>query len=152
MSQSRWMTRGALAATAVAVTALIAGCGGGTSGSPSPAGSSGSITTTAHPSGTAAPTSGARPGPVPITDELGKQLCDALAPQLSDWRVQGPTLGRVALNITVHEWAVRNGGINMQVLADKPVVDRITEKNCATVRAEALRALELQDLASGIAF
>ncbi len=152
MSQSRWMTRGALAATAVAVTALIAGCGGGSNGSPAPAGSSGSITSTAHPTASAAPGTGAKPAPVPITDELGKKLCDAISPQLSDWRVQGPTLGRVALNITVHEWAVQNGGINLQVLADKPVVDRITRKNCSDIRTEALKALELQDLASGIAF
>ncbi|MBF6330317.1 hypothetical protein IU452_17485 [Nocardia transvalensis] len=87
-----------------------------------------------------------------ITDEAGKQLCEALQPQLSDWRVQGPTLGRAALNITIHEWAAKNGGINLQVLADKPVVDRITTKNCPDVRTQALQALELQDLASGIAF
>ncbi|MFI5782441.1 hypothetical protein [Nocardia sp. NPDC051570] len=152
MSQSRWRTRGAFAAPAVVVTALIAGCGGGANQSTTPAGSSGSITSTARPTGSAAPGTGVKPAPAQVTDEIGKQLCDAISPQLSDWRVQGPTLGRVALNITVHDWAARNGGINLQVLADKPIVDRITTKNCPDVRTEALKALELQDLAAGIAF
>ncbi|MFF0490605.1 hypothetical protein ACWDSJ_29805 [Nocardia sp. NPDC003482] len=147
------MTRGAAAAAALVTAALIAGCGGGTNGSSGSAGTSGSATATVpHPSGTAAPGTGANPTPLQLNDEVGKQLCDALSPQLSDWRVQGPTLGRVALNITVHDWAARNGGINLQVLGDKAVVDRLTTKNCPDVRTEALRALELQDLASGIAF
>ncbi|WP_231951799.1 hypothetical protein [Nocardia terpenica] len=153
MSQSRWMTRGALGATGVVTVALIAGCGGGTGGAPTPAGSSGPTSSgAAHHSGSAAPSSGAPQTPVQVTDEVSKQLCDAIAPQLSDWRVQGPTLGRTALNITVHEWALRNGGFNLQVLGDKAVIDRITVKSCPDVRTQALQALELQDLASGIAF
>ncbi|MBF6175581.1 hypothetical protein IU476_29360 [Nocardia blacklockiae] len=87
-----------------------------------------------------------------VPDQVAKQLCDRIQPQLSDWRVQGPTLGRVALNITVHEWAAANGGINMQVLGDKAVVDRITTATCSDTRTQALQALELPDLASGIAF
>ncbi|NEW37283.1 hypothetical protein GV791_32725, partial [Nocardia cyriacigeorgica] len=63
-----------------------------------------------------------------------------------------PTLGRIGLNAMVHDWALRNGAINAQVLADKPVIDRITLKACADVRQEAIQALELPDLASGLAF
>ncbi len=152
MSQSRWMTRGALGTAGLAAIALIAGCGGGgTTGSPEPAGSSGPATSTAaHASGSA--TAGKTQGPVEVPDQVAKQLCDRIQPQLSDWRVQGPTLGRVALNITVHEWAALNGGLNMQVLGDKSVVDRITTTSCPDVRSQALQALELSDLAAGIAF
>lgn len=154
MSQSRWMTRGALAVAGALSVALIAGCGGGDSGSAGPAGSAASTTTSGtHPSGSAGVT--ARPGqtsPVQVPDPVAQKLCDAISPQLSDWRVQGPTLGRVALNITVHQWAAENGGINLAVLGDKAVVDRITTKSCADVRTQALQALELPDLAAGIAF
>lgn len=152
MSQSRWMTRGALGTAGMAAIALIAGCGGGgTTGTPEPAGSSGSATSTAaHASGSV--TSSKAQGPVEVPDQVAKQLCDRIQPQLSDWRVQGPTLGRVALNITVHEWAALNGGINMQILGDKSVVDRITSTTCSDVRSQALQALELPDLAAGIAF
>ncbi|RDI50065.1 hypothetical protein [Nocardia mexicana] len=152
MSQSRWMTRGALGAAGVAAIALIAGCGGGTTGSPESAGSSGSATTTARTSSSATATGTTTPGAVDVPDQAAKALCDKIQPQLSDWRVQGPTLGRVAWNITVHEWAAQNGGINGRVLADKAVVDRITTASCSDVRTQAIQALELPDLASGIAF
>ncbi|WP_280428530.1 hypothetical protein [Nocardia brasiliensis] len=75
-----------------------------------------------------------------------------IRPELSNWRVQGPTLGRIGLNAMVHEWALRNGGINGAVLADKPVIDRITTKSCPDVHKQAIEALELTDLASGLAF
>ncbi|MQY25676.1 hypothetical protein [Nocardia aurantia] len=148
MVYRRWAT-GVTVAVAGAAAVLVAGCG--TSGSPTPAGSSGptSSSTSVHASGSAAPVG---PGQVQVTDAVGKQLCDDIKPQLSDWRVQGPTLSRVALNIEVHDWSFRNGGINMQVLGDKAVIDRLMTKNCPDVRTQALQALELTDLASGIAF
>lgn len=154
MSQSRWMTRGALAVGAALAVALVAGCGDQSTGSAGPEKSGASATSTAaRPSGSAGVT--ARPGqtsPVQVPDPVAQKLCDAISPQLSDWRVQGPTLGKVALNITVHQWAAENGGINLAVLGDKAVVDRITTKTCSDVRTQALQALELPDLASGIAF
>ena len=148
------MTRGALAVTAGLAVALVAGCGGGDSGSAQPAGSGTAATSkAAHPSGSAGGSTKSAPaGPVEVPDPVAQKLCDTLSPQLSDWRVQGPTLGRVALNISVHQWAAENGGINLAVLGDKGVIDRITTKTCSDVRTQALQALELQDLASGIAF
>ncbi len=147
------MTRGALAVTAGLAVALVAGCGGGESGSPQPAGSGTTATSkAAHPSGSAGVTKSGPASPVEVPDPVAQKLCDTISPQLSDWRVQGPTLGRVALNISVHQWAAENGGINLAVLGDKAVVDRITTKTCSDVRTQALQALELQDLASGIAF
>jgi len=87
-----------------------------------------------------------------ISDASATQLCDMIRPELSNWRVQGPTLGRIGFNALVHEWALRNGGINGHVLADKAMIDRITTKSCADVRQQAIEALELTDLASGLAF
>ncbi|MFI6869295.1 hypothetical protein [Nocardia sp. NPDC050406] len=160
MSRGRWTSklhtrRAALLVTGVAALALTAGCGGGTTtGSGQPAGSSAPQTSTSAPkttgSASGAPTtSGAQ---VTVTDEAAKQLCELIQPQLSDWRVQGPTLGKISLNGTVHEWALRNGGINVQVLGDKNVVDRVMIAQCPDVHTQAIQALELQDLASGLAF
>jgi hypothetical protein len=147
------MTRPALGAAAVAVAALIAGCGGGGTGPSGPTASSAPQSSSAHASGSATP-SASTLAPVEVTDAMGDQLCDAIKPQLSDWRVQGPTLGKVALNIAVHDWALRNGGLamSMQVLGDKAMIDRVTTKRCSDVRNQALQALELPDLAAGIAF
>ncbi len=147
------MTRGALAITGGLAVALVTACGGTNSGPAGPAGSGTAATSTAaHPSGSAGVSSKPGPtGPVQVPDPVAQKLCDTLAPQLSDWRVQGPTLGRLALNISVHQWAADNGGINLAVLGDKAVVDRITTKSCPDVRTQALQALELPDLASGIA-
>ncbi|MFR9753190.1 hypothetical protein ACL02S_19435 [Nocardia sp. 004] len=75
-----------------------------------------------------------------------------IRPELSNWRVQGPTLGKIGLNALVHEWALVNGAINATVLADKPIIDRLTSESCPDVRRQALDALELPDLASGLAF
>lgn len=147
--RSRRATRGAMGVTGVAVAvALIAGCGSGGS----PAGSGGSLSSTATTTAAAAPTKGqVIPDP---SDTVAQQLCDQIKPQLSDWRVQGPTLGGTALNITVHQWALGNGGLAMsaRVLTDKAMVDRITIKNCPDIRTQAIQALNLPDLASGILF
>lgn len=147
----RGITRGAMGTAGIAAAVvLIAGCGSG--GAPAPTGSGGSLSSTAASSTAVAPTKG-QVAPDP-SDPVAKQLCDQIKPQLSDWRVQGPTLGGTALNITVHQWALGNGGLAMsaRVLTDKAMVDRITIKNCPDVRTDAIQALNLPDLASGILF
>jgi hypothetical protein len=148
MPQRRWITRSTLLLAGASAAAALTACATGSN----PTGSSGS--TTASASATSAPTgsSSARPSSPQISDAAATQLCDMIRPELSNWRVQGPTLGRIGLNALVHEWALRNGGINGQVLADKPIIDQITTKSCADVRQQAIEALELSDLASGLAF
>jgi hypothetical protein len=148
MPQRRWIARSTLLLAGAFAAAALTACGSGSN----PTGSSGS--TTGSASATSAPTgsSGAKPGSPQISDAAATQLCDMIRPELSNWRVQGPTLGRIGLNALVHEWALRNGGINGQVLADKPIIDRITTKSCADVHQQAIEALELSDLASGLAF
>lgn len=127
---------------------LLTACGGMQTGSEdtSAATATSSATTSATTSSDASAT------PLEVSDKAARNLCDMMRPELSNWRVQGPTLGRLGLNAMVHEWALTNGGINAQVLADKAVVDRVTAKTCSDVHDEAVRALELPDLASGLAF
>ncbi|MGS2809852.1 hypothetical protein [Nocardia sp. MW-W600-9] len=109
-------------------------------------------TTTATTTSAAKPTTSGTAGSPTITDTAAAQLCDMIRPELSNFRVQGPTLGRLAFNAMVHEWALRNGGINGQVLADKAIIDRVTTGACPDVRTEAMTALELPNLAAGLAF
>lgn len=161
MSNRRWIStrqvrRVPLFVGVGAVIALTAACGTDTTptGSSGPQGSATTTTspgakTSASPSTSSAQGSGTK---VTVSDEAAKALCDAIRPQLSDWRVQGPSLGGIAYNATVHEWALRNGGINVQVLGDKDVIDRITTAQCADVRTQALQALETPSLASKLAF
>ncbi|MBF6127135.1 hypothetical protein [Nocardia brasiliensis] len=147
--RSRWISRSTLLLAGVFAAAALTACG--TESNPAPTGSSG--TTTGSATATSKPSSTApKPGTPEISDAAAAQLCDMIRPELSNWRVQGPTLGRIGLNAMVHEWALRNGGINGAVLADKPVIDRITTKSCPDVHKQAIEALELTDLASGLAF
>lgn len=145
--RSRWISRSTLLLAGVFAAAALTACG--TESNPAPTGSSGS--TTASATATSTPSNSApKPGTPEISDAAAVQLCDMIRPELSNWRVQGPTLGRIGLNAMVHEWALRNGGINVAVLADKPVIDRITVKSCPDVQKQAIEALQLPDLASGL--
>ncbi|WP_433679637.1 hypothetical protein [Nocardia sp. CA-119907] len=152
MAQPGWISRSTLVVAGVFAAAALTACGSGSN--PAPTGSSSSTTGSVTATATAAPgkTTGAAPTTLEISDASATQLCDMIRPELSNWRVQGPTLGRIGYNALVHEWALRNGGINGHVLADKGMIDRITTKSCADVRQQALEALELTDLASGLAF
>ncbi|MGW4633627.1 hypothetical protein [Nocardia sp. NPDC004415] len=139
----RWIFRTVVSPAAALAVAGLTACGGA-----QPAQDDAAATTTA----TVATTTAAKPGEVTISDAAATELCEMIRPELSNFRVQGPTLGRFSLNAMVHEWALRNGGINGQVLADKAIVDRVTTAACAEVRTEALTALELPNLAAGLAF
>ncbi|QLY33446.1 hypothetical protein [Nocardia huaxiensis] len=153
---SRRVRRAPLLIAAAGVLALTAACGGNsTTGSGQPSSSKPSTSTSKSTTTTAPKTStgtGSGDQQLNVSADAATQLCDMLRPQLSDWRVQGPTLGKIAYNATVHEWAVRNGGINVQVLQDKDAIDRITTANCSDVRDQALSALEMPSMASGLAF
>ncbi|MFC8044418.1 hypothetical protein [Nocardia sp. NPDC057353] len=149
MPLPRWMSRSALFGAALLGAVALTACGGTTS---TPTGSAGSTTTA--PSSTA-PGPATTPGagaPLTVPAAAATDLCNMLRPELSNFRVQGPTLGRIGLNALVHEWALRNGGINGQVLADKAVVDRTLTGACPDVHQQAIEALGLPNLAAGIAF
>lgn len=105
-----------------------------------------SSTTTVAPTTTVT----APPADAVITDAQKQQLCTDLEAQLSNWRVQGPTLGRGGLNILVQTWAAQSGVINLQVVQNRTIVDEITTETCSEVRDEAIRSLDIPDLASGL--
>lgn len=105
-----------------------------------------SSTTTTAPSTTVTTT----PVEAAVTDAQKQQLCTDLEAQLSNWRVQGPTLGRGGLNILVQTWAAQSGVINLQVVQNRALVDDITKETCSDVRDEAIRSLDIPDLASGL--
>ncbi|MVU83497.1 hypothetical protein GPX89_40455 [Nocardia sp. ET3-3] len=142
---SRWIRRAPLLIAAVAAVALTAACGS-SSTSTQPQGSSSPLSSTPKPTASGAPSTSAN-AQLTVTDDQAKQLCDLIRPQLSDWRVQTPTLDKISLNTTVAQWALQTG---VNVLSERGVVDRVTIKSCPDVRDEALKAIEIPDLASGL--
>lgn len=112
-------------------------------------GSSSDLTSTTT-SATVAPTTTAPALADAITDQQRQQLCTDLGEQLQEWRLQGPTLGRGGLNIVVQTWAAQSGVINVQVVQNRSIVDDITSAQCPDVREEAMRSLDIPDLASGL--
>ena len=113
---------------------------------------SSSSTTTAPPSPSttqAAPTTNSV---ADITPQAQQDLCTRIDGTLSDWRVQGPTLGTPALNLLVQEWAFANGGLelNARIVRDRGIPDAITTATCPDSRRQAIEALNLPDLASGL--
>ncbi|MGO4648800.1 hypothetical protein AB4305_28170 [Nocardia sp. 2YAB30] len=146
MPHSRWISRSTLLIAGVCAAAALTACGG--ESTPAPTGSSTSSTTASA----GATTSRNAPASPEVSDASGVQLCDMLRAELSNWRIQGGTLGKIGLNALVHEWALRNGAINAAVLSDKAIIDRATIKSCPDVRQQAIDALGIPDLASGLAF
>ncbi len=126
----------------VAVLATISAC----STESAPTGSSSTLTTTP----TVSPTTTQPALADSISEQQRQQLCTDLGEQLQEWRIQGPTLGRGGLNIVVQTWAAQSGAINVQVARNRAVVDDITIAVCPDTRTEAMRSLDIPDLASGL--
>src|SRR5690606_11505552 len=95
---------------------------------------------------TTAPTTTAKAGPA-VSDAAAQNLCDQIRHELSNFRVQGPTLGRVGMNLIVHPWGLQNG---IDVLNNKSVVDTVTTATCPEVRQAANEALDVPDRATVI--
>jgi ABC-type glycerol-3-phosphate transport system substrate-binding protein len=121
-----------------AAALAVAGCATGTT-----------TTEPATSTTTAAVTTTAPAGPT-VTDAQAQKLCSDIEAQLQNWRVQGPTLGRAGLNILVQTWAAESGTINLSVIQDRAIVDRVTTDTCADVRTQAIQELAIPDLASGL--
>ncbi|WP_028477373.1 hypothetical protein [Nocardia sp. CNY236] len=155
MRYSRWISRHARLAAGVLVAVALTACG--SESLPAPSGSSGSTTTVSptEPSATAAPdtTSGdAGPNNAEVSDTAATQLCDLIEPELSNWRIQGPTLGKIGLHTLLAEWVFRNSEVAPTIATDKAIIDRVTAQHCPDVRRQALEALKIPDLASGLVF
>lgn len=135
-----------LFAGTVAIVALTAGCD---STSADHAGMNMSVTSTPAPTTAAKSKSSAALS----SPQAATKLCNAIRPELSNWRVQGPTLSKPGFNLLVQQWAMEAAGVgggNVEVLRDKAVVDRATTSACPDVRDEALEALEVSDLAGAL--
>lgn len=128
-------------AGAVAVFAATGACGTDSTNT----GSSSTLTATDTPTSATSPS-----GAAGITEQQSQQLCSDLDAQLQEWRIQGPTIGRGGLNIVVQTWAAQSGTINLQVVQNRSIVDEVTIATCPDTRAEAMRSLEIPDLASGL--
>ena len=144
MPQSRWISRSTLLLAGLCTAAALTACT--TTGDPQPAGTAAPNSSSASGS-TAAPTT-----TLEISDTSATQLCQLIEPELSAWRVQGPTVGKIGLNALVHQWGVQQGGINGHILHDKSLIDTVTTKSCPDVRQQAIEALGLPNLAAGLAF
>lgn len=92
----------------------------------------------------------AQPAPE-VSAEAARHLCDMISPELDTWRDQGHAVARVSFNATVHNWALRSGGINAAVTRNRSVVDDVTSGQCPEVRDQALQVLDVPDLASALA-
>lgn len=139
--------RGSKGAFALAGAAALLASVGACSTDSTNTGSSSTLSSAAAPTTTASRTTAAGPS---VTEQQGQQLCTDLGAQLSNWRVQGPTLGRGGLNIVVQTWAAQSGVNNLAVVQDRTIVDDVTIEYCPDVRSDAISALDIPDLASGL--
>jgi hypothetical protein len=129
------------AAGTVAAAALVTGCAGQ---SPTPAPG----TTAPPPATTVVPGTALVPGGV--TEAQAAQLCTDLEGQLQSWRTYTPTIGKTGLNGLVGTWIAKNNLNGLDFLQDRARIDAITTAACPDIRQQAITALEIPDLASGL--
>ncbi|KQU02590.1 hypothetical protein ASG56_16790 [Rhodococcus sp. Leaf7] len=131
-------------------TPLTAACALAAAGLTLAACSSGGTTTTTTTTPSAETTaSSAAPSAPTVSDDQAQSLCTDLEAQLSNWRVQGPTVGRGGLNILVQTWAARYG-LNAAVVQNRAIVDTATTDSCSDVRTQVIDILDIPDMASGL--
>ena len=131
-----------MAAAAVAAAATVTGCAG-----PPPAPAPGSTAPPA-PATTAVPGTALVAGGV--TEAQAAQLCTDLEGQLQSWRTYTPTIGKTGLNGLVGTWIAKNNLNALDFLQDRGRIDVITTAACPGIRQEAVTALVIPDLASGL--
>ncbi|MFV9459785.1 hypothetical protein ACNJ7E_40980 [Rhodococcus sp. NM-2] len=131
-----------MAAGTVAAAAVVTGCAG-----PGPAPAPGSTAPPA-PATTVVPGTALVPGGV--TEAQAAQLCTDLEGQLQSWRTYTPTIGKTGLNGLVGTWIAQNNLNALDFLQDRGRIDVITTAACPGIRQEAVTALEIPDLASGL--
>lgn len=145
--RNRAWTRLVLLTCACAAGSALAGCSGTDDSAPVPATPAPGTVSITMPG----PAQTQVPNPDQITPEAAQQLCDMTRSDLDSWRDQGSVVAKVSFNGTVHNWAVRNGGLNDLIVTDRGVVDTVTTQTCPDVRQQALEALDVADLASALA-
>ena len=98
---------------------------------------------------TSRPTSSPSSGP-DITPQAARQLCDMIGTEIDNWRDQGTVIAKVSFNGTVQDWAIRNDGLNDDVIRDKTIIDRVAVQTCPDVRQRALDVLDTDNLADAL--
>ncbi|MFZ2174057.1 MAG: hypothetical protein WAW17_08505 [Rhodococcus sp. (in: high G+C Gram-positive bacteria)] len=138
---SRRQRVGAFAAGTLLIAATVAGCAG-QGGTPSPG--------TAPPPAPAPTDSGTAVVPGGVTEAQAAQLCSDLEGQLQSWRTYTPTIGKTGLNGLVASWIAGSNLNALDFLRDRGRIDEITTASCPDVRQQAVTALDIPDLASGL--
>ncbi|MDO3647718.1 hypothetical protein [Nocardia mangyaensis] len=108
-----------------------------------------SCATTTEPQGP-----GKDPGPTEepmIGAAAAIQLCDMLRADVGNWDQQNTTVAKATFNGVVHNWALRNGAVNISVARHRQVVDAAAAQHCPDVRDQVTNVLDIPDLASGLA-
>lgn len=147
VTSARPRRRAALAVVSgFSALALLAGCGSVTGSSDAGVGASGTsrTSTATSPSSTDAPA-----GREAILAAM-PALCRKIDSQLQDWRVQGATLGRGALNLTVTQWVIDEKVDAATFGRDLGIVDEGMKKSCPEVRDGARSALHLENIVDGL--
>lgn len=85
-----------------------------------------------------------------VTEAQAAQLCTDLEGQLQSWRTYTPTIGKTGLNGLVGTWIAKNNLNALDFLQDRARIDVITTAACPDIRQQAITALEIPDLASGL--
>lgn len=134
-------------AVAVALAGVLAACA--SAQDPAPTGTSTESPVTTETT-SAAGSSPAEAGAGGFTEAQAADLCARLEGQLSNWRTYTPSVGRGGLNILVGEWGAANGVDLVALAGDRGRIDAATSAQCPEVREEAVQALEIPDLASGL--
>ena len=137
-------------AVVLAVAGVLAGCA--PTQAPAPSGTATESTANTGPTESmpAARPSAPESGAGGFTEAQTADLCARLEGQLSNWRTYTPSVGRGGLNILVGEWGAANG-VDLVVLAgDRARIDAATSAQCPEIREEAVQALDIPDLASGL--
>jgi len=136
---------------ALTLTGLLAACS--PSQEPAPTGTSTGTPATTQSTSAAAPSvpSGSQEaGAGGFTEAQTADLCARMEAQLQSWRTYTPSIGRGGLNILVGEWGAANGIDLFALAGDRSRIDAATSAQCPEVREEAIRSLEIPDLASGL--
>ncbi|MFF2082740.1 hypothetical protein ACFVVM_03155 [Nocardia sp. NPDC058176] len=60
-------------------------------------------------------------------------------------------MAKATFNGVVHNWALRNGAVNVSVARHRQVVDSAAAQHCPDVRDQVTQVLDIPDLASGLA-
>lgn len=139
MLQTRHRFAPVAAAAALSLAALLGACAPAQDSGTSP-----ESTTSAPAPVTTDPAGGG------VTEAQAVDLCTRMEGQLSNWRTYTPSIGRGGFNILVGEWGAANGVDLIALAGDRQRVDAITSAQCPDVREEAMTALEIPDLASGL--